>query len=110
MRPIVADPEFKQFGGLAMWVMTPAKLKEAPPITGNADSCVGALVGLSSVAQSSLWTTCCRCWLERWNAHGISLMPTGALAGAAVDTSGGSDSGNCDDQGRRAGGGGALSE
>ncbi|MGH6646346.1 DUF917 domain-containing protein [Aquabacterium sp.] len=35
MRPIVADPEFDEFGGLAMWVMDPATLAKALPIRGT---------------------------------------------------------------------------
>lgn len=92
MRPIVADPEFKQFGGLAMWVMTPAKLKEALPITGTLTRALEfgrAVIGGSIKSVDDLLSVL----RERWNVHGISLMPTGALAGAAVDTSGGFDLG-----------------
>ena len=35
MRPVVADPEFGQFGGLAMWVMNPADIGRATPIRGT---------------------------------------------------------------------------
>ncbi|WP_296260629.1 MULTISPECIES: DUF917 domain-containing protein [unclassified Pseudomonas] len=35
MRPIVAAPQFKDFGGLAMWVMTPDSLGKALPIQGT---------------------------------------------------------------------------
>lgn len=35
MRPVVADPEFGQFGGLAMWVMTPDNIGRATPVRGT---------------------------------------------------------------------------
>jgi len=35
MRPVVADPEFGQFGGLAMWVMKPTDIGRATPIRGT---------------------------------------------------------------------------
>lgn len=35
MRPVVADPEFGQFGGLAMWVMSPEDIGRATPIRGT---------------------------------------------------------------------------
>lgn len=35
MRPIVAAPQFDDFGGLAMWVMTPDSLCKALPIQGT---------------------------------------------------------------------------
>jgi hypothetical protein len=35
MRPIVADPQFGEFGGLAMWVMAPDALGKALPIQGT---------------------------------------------------------------------------
>lgn len=35
MRPIVGNTDFKQFGGLAMWVMQPEQIKKALPITGT---------------------------------------------------------------------------
>lgn len=35
MRPIVGNADFKQFGGLAMWVMRPEQIATALPITGT---------------------------------------------------------------------------
>ncbi|MFP6800355.1 MAG: DUF917 family protein [Pseudomonas sp.] len=35
MRPIVADPQFGEFGGLAMWIMAPDSLGKALPIQGT---------------------------------------------------------------------------
>jgi DUF917 family protein len=35
MRPIVSESDFAQFGGLAMWVMSPAQLAGALPIRGT---------------------------------------------------------------------------
>lgn len=92
MRPIVAAPEFKQFGGLAMWVMTPAKLREALPITGTLTRALafgraamrGSLATVDDVVR----------WLH--DESGVSaraLFATGELWESAVDTTGGFDLG-----------------
>ena len=41
MRPIVAAPEFNEFGGLAMWVMSSQTLRHALPITGTLSRALG---------------------------------------------------------------------
>jgi DUF917 family protein len=92
MRPIVAAPEFKQFGGLAMWVMTPAKLLEALPITGTLTR---ALAFGRAAMRGSLTTVDD---VVRWlhDESGVSaraLFATGELWESAVDTTGGFDLG-----------------
>lgn len=92
MRPIVADPEFKQFGGLAMWVMTPAKLREAVPITGTLTRALTFGQALQQGAFKSV-DALLAALHERWGVRACALFPTGELLGAAVDTSGGFDLG-----------------
>lgn len=92
MRPIVAAPEFKQFGGLAMWVMTPAKLRDALPITGTLTR---ALAFGRAAMRGSLTTVDD---VVRWlhDESGVSaraLFATGELWESAVDTTGGFDLG-----------------
>jgi len=92
MRPIVAAPEFKQFGGLAMWVMTPAKLIEALPITGTLTRALafgraamrGSLTTVDDVVR----------WLhDEFGVSARALFATGELWESAVDTTGGFDLG-----------------
>lgn len=92
MRPIVADPEFKQFGGLAMWVMTPAKLREAMPITGT----LTRALEFGQALQQGAFPTVEALLVglqKRWGLNACALFPTGELLGAAVDTTGGFDLG-----------------
>lgn len=92
MRPIVAAPEFKQFGGLAMWVMTPAKLREALPITGTLTRAleVGRAVRAGAFHSAD---EVIRQLRDRWGVQALALFPTGELWEAAVDTTGGFDLG-----------------
>lgn len=92
MRPIVADPEFKQFGGLAMWVMTPAKLRDAVPITGTLTRALAFGQALQQGEFKSVDALLAGLH-ERWGVRACALFPTGTLLGAAVDTSGGFDLG-----------------
>lgn len=92
MRPIVAAPEFKQFGGLAMWVMTPEVLRHALPITGTLQR---ALDFGRAVQSGELRTAgdAMAFLFERFGVRAHALFDPAELAGAAVDTSGGFDLG-----------------
>jgi uncharacterized protein len=92
MRPVVADPEFGQFGGLAMWVMTPADLARATPIRGTLARALAfgrAIAGgqIGGVAQliAYLATHC--------DIAARAVSEPGELVSAQVDTSGGFDVG-----------------
>lgn len=92
MRPIVADPEFKQFGGLAMWVMTPAKLRDAVPITGT----LTRALAFGQALQQGAFRTVDELLTglhDRWGVKACALLTRGELLGAAVDTTGGFDLG-----------------
>nr|WP_315198791.1 DUF917 domain-containing protein [uncultured Aquabacterium sp.] len=92
MRPIVAAPEFKQFGGLAMWVMTPEVLRHALPITGTLQRALdfgrAVQAGELRTARAAIGFLS-----ERFGVKAHALFETAELAGAAVGTSGGFDLG-----------------
>ncbi|MCP2084223.1 UNVERIFIED_ORG: DUF917 family protein [Paraburkholderia sediminicola] len=92
MRPVVADPEFGQFGGLAMWVMTPADIGRATPIRGTLKRALdlgrAVQAGQIGSAQQMIGYLDERCGLA---ARAIS--EPGELVSAEVDTSGGFDVG-----------------
>jgi uncharacterized protein len=92
MRPVVADPEFGQFGGLAMWVMTPADIGRATPIRGTLKRALelGRAVQaarINSVAQMTAYLN------EHCDLAARAISVPGELVSAAVDTSGGFDVG-----------------
>lgn len=92
MRPIVAAPEFKQFGGLAMWVMTPEVLRHALPITGTLQRALdfGRAVQAGELKAPA---EVIRFLAERFDVKAQPLFDPAELAGAAVDTTGGFDLG-----------------
>ncbi|MGF6770248.1 DUF917 family protein [Paraburkholderia sp. GAS199] len=92
MRPVVADPEFGQFGGLAMWVMKPADIGRATPIRGTLTRALelgrAVQAGRIDSAAQMIQYLSEQCGLA---AHAIS--EPGELVSAQVDTSGGFDVG-----------------
>lgn len=92
MRPVVADPEFGQFGGLAMWVMAPADIARATPIHGTLTRALelGRAVKagrIGSVAQMIGYLA------EHCDIEARAISEAGELVSAEVDTSGGFDVG-----------------
>lgn len=92
IRPIVGDPEFNQFGGLAMWVMTPAELGGAMPIRGTLTRALtlGRALGagrVRNVPQMIAWLA------EHGGLSARAISEPGELVSAKVDTSGGFDVG-----------------
>ncbi|WP_322015593.1 DUF917 domain-containing protein [Paraburkholderia sp. J12] len=92
MRPVVADPEFGQFGGLAMWVMTPSNLGRATPIRGTLKRALDLGRALQaghvrSVSQMIGYLA------ERCGIAARAVSDPGELVSAKVDTSGGFDVG-----------------
>jgi DUF917 family protein len=92
MRPVVADPEFGQFGGLAMWVMTPADIGRATPIRGTLTRALelGRAVRAGQIddVPAMIRYLKAHCGLA---ARAIS--EPGQLVSAEVDTAGGFDVG-----------------
>lgn len=92
MRPIVGDPEFHQFGGLAMWVMTPEVLRGAMPIRGTLTRALE--LGRALQAGGLRDTGALLGWLrERYDLKAQALFGPAAIASAGVDTTGGFDLG-----------------
>jgi len=92
MRPIVGDPEFRQFGGLAMWVMTPEVLRAAMPIRGTLTRALE--LGRALQAGRLRDTGALLGWLrDHADLRARTLFGPGSLASAGVDTTGGFDLG-----------------
>lgn len=92
MRPVVADPEFGQFGGLAMWVMAPADIVRATPIRGTLTRALElgrALQAreIGNVQQMIAYLT------ERCGLAARAISEPGELVSAETDTAGGFDTG-----------------
>lgn len=92
LRPVVADPEFGQFGGLAMWVMTPPEIRRATPIRGT----LSRALALGRAAQGGDIGDVSRMIGYLGEQCGIvarAVSEPGELVSARVDTSGGFDVG-----------------
>lgn len=92
MRPIVAEPEFNEFGGLAMWVMTPEKLQEAVPIRGTLHR---AWTFGQALLAGKLPTPDAVIHLlqDQYGVQAHTLFVSGEIVSAKVDTTGGFDLG-----------------
>lgn len=92
MRPIVAAPEFNEFGGLAMWVMAPQTLHHALPITGTLSRALdfgrALMVGELRRADDVVAYLQHRC-----HVRALPLFDVGVIDSAKVDTTGGFDLG-----------------
>lgn len=92
MRPIVAAPEFGEFGGLAMWVMTPATLRHAVPIKGT----LSRALNFGRALQDGRLKTAQQVIAFLKDEFGVRAQPifaTGQIESAKVDTTGGFDLG-----------------
>jgi uncharacterized protein len=92
MRPVVADPEFGQFGGLAMWVMQPADIGRATPIRGTLTRALdlGRAVQAGQVGSVQQMIGYLN---ERCGLAARAISEPGELVSAEVDTAGGFDVG-----------------
>jgi DUF917 family protein len=92
MRPVVADPEFGQFGGLAMWVMKPADIRRATPIHGTLTRALelGRAVQAGRIGSAQQMTGYLA---EHCGLAARAISEPGELVSAEVDTSGGFDVG-----------------
>jgi DUF917 family protein len=92
MRPIVAEPEFAQFGGLAMWIMDPETLARATPIRGT----LGRALNMGRALQDGKLQdgAAVIAWLRKeCDLPAYALFGPGTFVSAEVDTSGGFDLG-----------------
>ena len=92
MRPVVADPEFGQFGGLAMWVMKPADIGRATPIRGTLTRALtlGRALHAGRIGSARQMTDYL---IEYCGLAARAVSEPGELVSAEVDTSGGFDVG-----------------
>jgi len=92
MRPVVADPEFGQFGGLAMWVMQPADIGRATPIRGTLTRALtlGRALHAGGIGSARQMTDYL---VEYCGLAARAVSEPGELVSAEVDTSGGFDVG-----------------
>jgi len=92
MRPVVADPEFGQFGGLAMWVMKPADIGRATPIRGTLTRALklGRALHAGGIGSARQMTDYL---VEYCGLAARAVSEPGELVSAEVDTSGGFDVG-----------------
>jgi DUF917 family protein len=91
-RPIVAAPQFGEFGGLAMWIMTPAQLPVALPIRGT----LSRALALGKTLETDGIKTAAAMIAHLAKEYGITayaVSPGGKLISAEVDTTGGFDLG-----------------
>ncbi|NVI81723.1 DUF917 domain-containing protein [Janthinobacterium sp. BJB401] len=92
MRPIVSQADFKQFGGLAMWIMAPAELARALPVRGT----LGRALRLGRELQAGRLRSADelvdylarQCDMRAW-----PLFPQGTFVTAEVDSRNGFDLG-----------------
>lgn len=93
LRPIVADPEFAQFGGLAMWIMSPDKLGTALPIRGTLARSLA--LGRALLARDLPDTQALLDYLRRdAGLDAVSLFGPGRITAVKLDTDGGFDTGS----------------
>jgi DUF917 family protein len=92
MRPVVADPEFGQFGGLAMWVMNAGDIGRATPIRGTLKRALelGRTVQAGQIGSAQQMIDYLA---ERCDLAARAISTPGELVSAEVDTSGGFDVG-----------------
>ncbi|MFM0309570.1 DUF917 domain-containing protein [Paraburkholderia sp. RL17-383-BIF-A] len=92
MRPVVADPEFGQFGGLAMWVMNAGDIGRATPIRGTLKRALelGRTVRAGQIGSAQQMIDYLT---ERCDLAARAISTPGELVSAEVDTSGGFDVG-----------------
>ena len=91
MRPIVSQARFGQFGGLAMWVMTPDELARALPIRGTLSRAlaVGRALqdGRIETAEAMI------VFLQQFGLTAYAITGPGHFVSAQVSTAGGFDIG-----------------
>ena len=92
MRPIVGATDFGEFGGLAMWIMTPSVLAGALTIRGTLTRAL--TLGRALVAGELRTAEQVPAYLkERFGLAARAIFPAGEIVSVKLDTSGGFDLG-----------------
>lgn len=91
-RPIVADAAFGEFGGLAMWVMSPDQLHKALPITGTLKRAleVGRKLKQGEITDPDQMIALLR---KEYDIHAHVIASKAKFDSATVSTTGGFDLG-----------------
>jgi len=92
IRPVVTDPEFEQYGGLAMWVMKPSQLQDALPVRGTLTRALelGRAVNGGTIASAAQMS---RYLADHCGIKAYTLAAQGEFKSASVNTAGGFDVG-----------------
>lgn len=93
MRPIVSEPEFGQFGGLAVWIMDPPSLRKAVKVEGTLSRAIDLgkwIQGNGVVTGATLAKHLANYGLEAF------VLFKGSLESGSLTTSGGFDVGRID--------------
>lgn len=93
MRPIISEPDFDQFGGLALWIMTPEQMPKALPIRNTLWKAYALGANLPGFASSDDLVEYLK---EKLNITARRLFGPARLANAEINTEGGFDIGNVD--------------
>jgi DUF917 family protein len=92
MRPIVAQKDFAEFGGLAMWIMAPQALRRALPIRGTLTRALtmgrALRAGELPTAEAAVGFLA-----QRFDLVARVLFPLGSFTSARMHTAGGFDLG-----------------
>lgn len=92
MRPIVSNPEFAEFGGLAMWIMTPETLAPALPIRRTLTRAleVGRLLQKRAFESAAALIAHLA---EKYSLPAFAVFDSGRITSVQEDTAGGFDVG-----------------
>ncbi|MDP3847270.1 MAG: DUF917 domain-containing protein [Pseudomonas sp.] len=92
MRPIVADPQFGEFGGLAIWIMAPGLLAKALPIQGTLARALtlGRALQRGQIATAQAMIAFLQ---QQFGLQAYAISGTGHFESAEVSTAGGFDIG-----------------
>lgn len=92
MRPIVADPSFAEYGGLAMWVMTPTQIPVALPIIGTLSRALtlGRAVQEGKITSANSMMTYLQ---DTFGLTAYAITQPGIIQSVNIDTTGGFDLG-----------------
>ena len=93
MRPIISEPDFDQFGGLALWIMTPEQMPKALPIRDTLWKAHALGASLPDFAGSDDLLAYLK---EKLDITARRLFGPARLTSVEINTEGGFDIGNVD--------------
>ncbi len=92
LRPIVSQKDFAQFGGLAMWIMEPAQMRDALPIRGTLTRALTMGRALRD-GRLSIAADAVNFLATEFGLEALELVPAGEFVSSMVATGGGFDVG-----------------